>query len=69
MASGFFDVYEATYGPAGEVLSFAANFTHYGETNPANHAIVELRYNATVPEPSFLGAGAGAALLLVRRRR
>lgn len=70
MASGFFDVFEATYGPAGEVLAFAANFTHYGETNPNNYAIVEVRYNATVPEPACLGAAAvGAVSLLLRPRR
>jgi hypothetical protein len=53
-ASGFFQVLEASYGPAGTVLSFAANFTQYGETNANNYAIVEVRYNATVPEPTTL---------------
>ena len=51
-ASGFFRILEVTYGGTGEVLTFAADFTHYGETNPNNFAVVELRYNATiVPEP------------------
>ena len=44
-ASGFFEVFEATYDPSGDVLSFSADFTHFGETNPNNFAIVELRYN------------------------
>ena len=70
-AAGFFNVYEATYGAGGEVLSFAADFTHYGETNPANWANVQIRYNATVPEPAtaaiVMFACVGAAT--IRRRR
>ncbi|TWU06894.1 PEP-CTERM motif protein [Symmachiella macrocystis] len=66
-ASGFFEVLEVTYGTTGEVLTFAANFTHYGEQDLNNYAIVEVRYNATaaVPEPStfaLLGIG-GIALV------
>ena len=48
VASGSFEVLEVTYGPDGEVLSFAADFTHYGEANAGNFAVVELRYNSTV---------------------
>jgi hypothetical protein len=69
-AGGFFNGYEATYGPSGEVLSFAADFTHYGETTQANYAIAQIRYNATVPEP--VGAAviaACGALLMFRRSR
>lgn len=69
-ASGFFEVYEVTYDPAGEVLSFAADFTHYGEEDPDNWAIVEVRYNATVPDPGTATLAAlGAFLTLCRRRR
>ena len=68
-ASGFFEVFEATYGPGGEVLSFSADFTHYGEENTNNWAIVEIRYN--VPEPTtamllLFGVTAGG---FSRRRR
>jgi hypothetical protein len=68
-AAGFFDILEATYGPGGQVLSFAANFTHYGETNPNNYAIVEVRYNAAVPEPAGAAVVSGGLALLLRRRR
>lgn len=68
-AAGFFDVLEATYGPAGQVLSFAANFTHYGETIANNYAIAEIRYNAAVPEPAGAAVIAGGLALLLRRRR
>ena len=67
-ASGFFEVFEATYDSQGEVLSFSVDFTHYGEENPNNWAIVEVRYNA-IPEP---GAAALVVLglpFLLRRRR
>ncbi len=67
MASGFFDVLEATYAPDGTVLSFAADFTHYGEANQNNYAIVELRYNA-VPAPAA-GLACIGVLALSRRRR
>jgi hypothetical protein len=56
-ASGFFDILEVTYDGSGKVLTFAADFTHYGEENPDNYAVVELRFNASaspVPEPSTL---------------
>jgi hypothetical protein len=59
MASGVFEILGVTYGSGGEVLSFAANFTHYGEANTSNYAVVELRYNfeevESVPEPTTLG--------------
>ncbi len=66
-AAGDFEILEVTYGTGGEVLSFAADFIHYGETNPNNWAIVEVRYNA-VPEPGMLTLLSGGALLLLRRR-
>jgi len=68
MASGFFEILDVTYGPGGEVLSFAADFTHFGETNPNNFAVVELRYNA-IPEPgaAFL-VGLGLVHLAAARR-
>ena len=52
MASGTYQVLQVSYGTSGTVTSFSADFTHYGETNPANYAMVELRYNAIIPEPS-----------------
>ena len=65
-------MFEATYGPDGELLAFAADFTHYGEEQTDRYAIVEVRYNATVPEPTcdiaFLGAIA-IAILSIRKRR
>ncbi len=70
MASGFFEVFEATYGPGGEVLSFSADFTHYGEQNPDNWAIVEVRYN--VPEPTsamIMLVGASVCGLARRKNR
>lgn len=57
-AAGFFELLEVTYagGTTGAVTSFAANFTHFGETNPDRYAIVEFRYNASaIPEPSTFG--------------
>lgn len=69
-ASGFFEVFEATYGLDGEVLAFAADFTHYGETNLNNYAIVEVRYNATIPEPGTATLAVfGALAFLIRRRK
>lgn len=67
-AAGTFEVREITYTSTNQLLSFAADFTHYGETNPNNYAIVEVRYNAAVPEPASLGALALVSLLLRRRR-
>lgn len=72
-ASGFFEVFEASYSPAGDVLSFSADFTHYGETFISRYAVVQLRYNATVPAPSalitaFIGALPCTVLFLRRRR-
>jgi hypothetical protein len=73
-ASGFFDILEVTYDSKGTVLTFAADFTHYGEENTNNYAVVELRFNAsTVPEPStltlsVLGLIGIASLARFRRR-
>lgn len=50
-ASGFYEVFEATYAPNGDVLTFSADFTHYGEENQNNWAMVQIRYNI-VPEPA-----------------
>jgi hypothetical protein len=68
-AGGFFQVFEAnSLGTPAQ--SFSANFTHYGETNTNNYAVVQIRYNATVvPEPStILLAIIGFATLPTRRR-
>ena len=67
LASGSFEVLEASYDDEGEVLSFAADFTHYGNENPDNFTIGEIRFNAssddatitdpinvTTPEPSSI---------------
>ena len=43
MASSFFEVFEATYGIDGDVETFAVDFTHYGEQDRNNWAIVEFR--------------------------
>lgn len=67
-AGGFFEVFEATYGPDDEVLSFAADFTHYGEENPNNYAVVEVRFNA-VPEPTTAILLLAGVSILLRRRR
>lgn len=67
-ASGFFEVFEATYDAGGEVLSFAADFTHYGEENLNNYAIVEVRYNA-IPEPATAILVLVGLPILRRRRR
>jgi hypothetical protein len=58
-ATGFFNVREVTYDPTGSLTAFAVDVTHYGDRDPANWAIVELRYNSSVPEP---GSGAGVAM-------
>lgn len=69
-ASGFFEILEATYSDLGEVLSFAADFTHYGETLADRYAVAELRYNYTaVSEPSSLVLLSLGALLFGIRRR
>jgi hypothetical protein len=58
-ASGFFEILEVSYDSLGNVLTFSADFTHFGEENPSNFAIVELRYNATViPEPASVALSA-----------
>ena len=69
-AAGSFEILEAVYGPDGVMQAFAANFTHYGETDPANWAIVEIRYNATVPEPAswLVATLAGLGLVVMRSR-
>lgn len=69
MASGFFEVFDATYGVGGEVLSFAADFTHFGETNLNNYANVEIRYNTTVPEPGTATLTLLCAVAFLRRRK
>lgn len=73
-ASGFFRILEVTYGSTGNVLTFAADFTHYGEMDPNRYAIVEVRYNASVvPEPGALTLSAlgllGAAWRIRSRNR
>ena len=72
-ASGFFEILEVTYGAGGSVFSFAADFTHYGETNVNNYAIAELRFNAganAAPEPSsLLLVAVGGCLCFARRGR
>jgi hypothetical protein len=69
-ATGFFHVYEAMYGTGGTMLSFAADFTYYGDSIEENYAIVQIRYNATIPEPSLpLGALGTSCCMLVRARR
>jgi hypothetical protein len=71
-ASGFFEVFEVSYSGVGEVLSFSADFTHYGETLTERYAIAELRYNATaIPEPSsiFLMVLGGGLVLTFSRSR
>jgi hypothetical protein len=69
-ASGFFEISEVSYSGVGEVLSFSADFTHYGETITERYAIAELRYNAiAVPEPSsFFLLVLGGVLVLTRYR-
>ena len=69
MASGFFRILEVTYGGTGDVLTFAADFTHYGETNPNNYAIVELRFNSPIPEPGTLTLSALSLLGFAWRSR
>src|SRR5437016_1474994 len=67
-AAGSFEILDVTFGPAGEVNSFAANFTHYGEANPTNWAMCELRYNSSVPGPGA-AAVVGVGLIACARRR
>ena len=70
-ASGFFEVYEAAYDGSGNVLAFSADFTHYGEENVNNWAVVQLRYNSSaVPEPASAAViGLTGAMFFIRRRR
>lgn len=56
-ASGSFEVLEVSYDDFGDVLSFAADFTHYGEENTDDFAMGEIRFNSepdgvTVTEPT-----------------
>jgi hypothetical protein len=67
-AAGMFEVFEATYGPTGEVLTFSADFTHFGEELPGRFAIVELRFNV-IPEPSTLLLLGAAVPFVFRRNR
>ena len=69
MASGFFEVWQADYDTNGDLLAFAADFTHYGEQNLNNWAMVEVRYNATVPAPAGIGVFAVVGGLSACRRR
>lgn len=67
MASGFFEILEVTYDAFGNVLTFAADFTHYGEENIDNYANVELRFNATaVPLPSVFALLALGLTIMLR---
>ncbi|HMO51926.1 MAG TPA: hypothetical protein PKA21_12445 [Kiritimatiellia bacterium] len=51
--SGFFEIFEVVYGLSGEVLSFSADFTQYGDKSPDAWLVGEIRYNATmIPEPT-----------------
>lgn len=68
MAAGTFRVWEITYGLSNQIASFAADFTHYGETNINNYAIAQVRFNSFAPEPASLAALAASSLLLLRRR-
>ncbi len=66
MASGSFEILSVTYDTSGDVTSFAADFTHFGETNPINIATVEIRFNfEVIPEPSTLGLMATGLVALV----
>jgi hypothetical protein len=67
-AAGTFTVYDATYSSTGQVLSFAADFTHYGETIPANYAIAQIRYNTNVPEPTTAALLVPAYVVMLARR-
>ena len=69
-ASGFFEVLEAAYSPSGEVLTFSANFTHFGEEIIDRFAIAEIRFNvAKIPEPHTVQLSViGILLLFVSKR-
>jgi hypothetical protein len=64
---GHFQVLDAAYGPAGEVLRFSADFEQRGAW--AGAALLgKIRFNV-VPEPStFASVGIALGLILGRRR-
>ena len=70
-AEGSFQILEAEYGPTGDVISFAVDFTYHGSTQPDNEIVGSLRFNATaVPEPVHTSFAAAAIVpLAVLRRR
>ena len=47
--SGYFDVREVSYGPNGQVLSFAADFTQFDENFESGWNKGGLRYNSAIP--------------------
>lgn len=46
---GFFNILEASYDPAGNLDSFAVNFTQYGEQDPDRWIVGQFRFNSDVP--------------------
>lgn len=56
-ASGSFEVLEISYDDLGELLSFAADFTHYGTENPDNFAMGEIRFNSEADEVTVTDPG------------
>lgn len=49
--TGNFQVLAATFDSAGNLSSFAANFTQYDEGNPAAWNMGAIRYNSDIPVP------------------
>ena len=56
-ASGSFEVLEISYDDLGELLSFAADFTHYGTENPNNFAMGEIRFNSEADNVTITDPG------------